>query len=216
VSRVRRAPARALLAALLVTVALGACSKKKNTVTAPEPGGGGPVVGDVCSGASPFQLAGYRWAVPSPSFAYSTSLPSTWRPSVDAGAATWNGAGSSLRIVKQTTIVGADVAKDNRNVVCFGSLPSGVLGTTYTWYSTGTGLISEADIKLSSTASMSVGGSRTSVDVQSVITHEFGHFAGLDHVTDVTHTMYSAIPANSTIYRTLCDGDVAGVRNLYP
>ncbi len=52
--------------------------------------------------------------------------------------------------------------------------------------------------------------------MQSVLTHEFGHFCGLDHVNDVTHTMYPSIANGSEIYRTLCDGDILGVRTIYP
>ena len=175
-----------------------------------------PPAGDVCSGAAPYTLAGYHWAGAAATYAYGSSLPSAWRGSADAAAATWNAAGSKLKIARDPVAGGADAVKDGKSVVCFGTLPSGILGTTYTWYNTSTHVVSEADIKLTSAIPMTLGGSASSVDVQSVLTHEFGHFVGLDHVTDITQTMYPSIPNNSTIYRTLCDGDELGIRTVYP
>jgi predicted Zn-dependent protease len=212
-------PALALL--VLASLLAGSCSHKQRSVTAPPitpapAPGGTPPANDVCSGASPYTLTGHRWPTSSPSFVDAASLPSAWRAAVDAAAATWNAAGSTLRITRQATLVTADVGLDGKSVVLYGALPQGVLGTTYSWYNTTTHRLTEADIVLSASALMTVGGSRNSVDVQSVITHEFGHFVGLDHVSDPTHTMYPSISDNSTIARTLCDGDVAGVRNLYP
>lgn len=212
----------ALGGALAAALALAACDKHHNVTAAAPPGtpvpppSGPPVSGDACSGASPYTLAGYHWAGAAAAYEYGANLPSGWQGSVDAAAGTWNGAGSRLRISHDPATGGTSSVRDGKNIVCMGSLPSGVLATTYTWYSTSTHVASEADIVLSNTQSMTVGGSPASVDVQSVLTHEFGHFAGLDHVSDVTHTMYPSIPNASRIYRTLCDGDILGVRTVYP
>ena len=207
----------ALLAAVL---ALPACDKHHNVTAAAPPGPSPPpqppIAGDACSGASPYTLAGYHWAGAAASYAYGSNLPTAWRSSVDAAVATWNAAGSRLRITRDPSTGGSSAARDGKSIVCMGSLPSGVLGTTYTWYSTSTHVVSEADVVLTTDLPMTLGGGPTSVDVQSVLTHEFGHFCGLDHVSDVTHTMYPSIPNNSQIYRTLCDGDLLGVRTIYP
>ena len=64
--------------------------------------------------------------------------------------------------------------------------------------------------------SYSTGAGPSTYDVYSVLTHEFGHFAGLDHVTDRTHTMYPSTPPDCIIYRTLCNGDAEGLHALYP
>ena len=96
----RLALGRALAAAL----ALAACDKHHNVTAASPPGtpspppSGPPVSGDVCSGASPYTLAGYHWAGAAAAYEYGANLPSGWRSSVDAAAGTWNGAGSRLRI----------------------------------------------------------------------------------------------------------------------
>lgn len=214
----------ALGALLAAAVALAACDKHHNVTAASPPGSpapspppsGPPISGDVCSGASPYALAGYHWSNAAASYAYGANLPSAWRGAVDAAVATWNGAGSRLHIARDPVTGGSTSARDGRSIVCMGALPSGVLGTTYTWYDTRTHVVSEADVVLTTGLSMTVGGGPSSVDVQSVLTHEFGHFCGLDHVNDVTHTMYPSIPNGSQIYRTLCDGDVLGVRTIYP
>jgi len=213
-----RLAAPALLAALLAT----SCARHHNVTaaappTTPSPGPTTPPpANDVCSGASPYALAGYHWAGAAATYEYGSSLPSAWRSSADASAATWNAAGSAMRIAHDPTTGPADAVRDGKSVVCYGTLPSGVLGTTYAWYNTSTHVVTEADIKLTTALPMTVGGSPSSVDVQSVLTHEFGHFVGLDHVSDVTQTMYPSIPNDSRIYRTLCDGDILGIRTLYP
>lgn len=202
-------------------LAVTACSRHHDVTAAsppgtPAPSPGPPITGDVCSGASPYTLAGYHWAGAAATYAYGSNLPPAWKGSVDAAVATWNAAGSRLRITRNPVAGGSTAARDGKSIVCMGTLPSGVLGTTYTWYNTSTHVASEADVVLTDALPMTVGGSATSVDVQSVLTHEFGHFCGLDHVTDVTQTMYPSIPNGSEIYRTLCDGDVLGVRTIYP
>lgn len=208
----------ALFAAVL---ALPACDKHHNVTaaappTTPTPSPAPPIAGDVCSGASPYTLAGYHWAGAAATYLYGSNLPAAWRGTVDAAVATWNAAGSKLRISRDPATGGTSATRDGKSIVCMGSLPSGVLGTTYTWYSTTTHVVSEADVVLTTDLPMTIGGSPTSVDVQSVLTHEFGHFCGLDHVSDVTQTMYPSIPNDSQIYRTLCDGDLLGVRTIYP
>ncbi len=171
---------------------------------------------DVCSAASPYALQGPKWADPAPTFACGTSLPLEWRAAADQAVATWNAAGSRLAIRKSAALVAAGTAHDGRSVVCYGALDPGILGRTYSWYSTETGALLEADIELNSQENLTLGGSPTSYDVVSILTHEFGHFCGLDHVSDRTQTMYPELPPGCTIYRTLCAGDMLGLRRRYP
>src|SRR5262249_18744881 len=105
---------------------------------------------------------------------------------------------------------------DGINVVCYGPLDLPRLGETFTWYNTSTGVTTEADIELNSNADLMPGGSATTYDVWSILTHEFGHFCGLDHVDDRAQTMFSGMPPDCVIYRTLCDGDLRGIRARYP
>jgi hypothetical protein len=151
-----------------------------------------------------------------PVISYSSNLPSSWRQYVDYAASSWNAAGTKLQIRRLTTVVNAGVAQDGKNVICYGPEPPPRLGVTYTWFNTLTGFTTEVDIQITSTQSLSIGGGATSYDVWSVLTHEFGHFCGLDHVADRTQTMFEGIPPDCVIYRTLCAGDLQGIRALYP
>lgn len=52
-------------------------------------------------------------------------------------------------------------------------------------------------------------------DIQSVLTHEFGHVYGLNHSPDEYATMYKTMPVCSKYPRTLAGGDLRGLRILY-
>ncbi len=171
---------------------------------------------DECSGDNPYALTGQRWLDMTPAFYYSSSLPSNWRNYVDFAANQWNAVNTELEIRKYTTIVDAGVGMDQRNVVSYGPINgSSALGRCYMWYYPDTGVVFEADIRLNSNQPLGIGKSSTTYDLVSVLVHEFGHFCGLAHVSDRTHTMYPELPKNCTIYRTLCAGDRRGLRVLY-
>ena len=53
------------------------------------------------------------------------------------------------------------------------------------------------------------------IDIESVASHELGHSAGLDHVSDQLQTMYPTTFAGATLQRSLGNGDRAGLTNLY-
>jgi hypothetical protein len=54
------------------------------------------------------------------------------------------------------------------------------------------------------------------VDFQSVMTHEIGHFLGLDHSPSVSSTMFWATYAGESSQRTLTADDIVGVSSIYP
>ena len=63
-----------------------------------------------------------------------------------------------------------------------------------------------------------IGGSSTSFDVENVISHEFGHVAGLGHLNapkDGCLTMYFIAGKDETQKRTLGFGDQLGMDVLY-
>ncbi len=53
------------------------------------------------------------------------------------------------------------------------------------------------------------------VDLEQVVTHEFGHCAGLDHSGSSNSVMYPSYRGGSTTYRTLTADDKAGLVAMY-
>jgi hypothetical protein len=113
---------------------------------------------------------------------------------------------------------------DGKNIIAWGRISASALGVTYIWYNTGTGVAVEIDTILNQKYFwMWSGGSvecayTNAYDAQSILTHEIGHWYGLDDE-------YASNYANNTMYgygsmwevkdNTLTDGDIAGARSIY-
>lgn len=90
----------------------------------------------------------------------------------------------------------------------------GALGVTGTWF--GMGQISDADIEFNSVHyTWTETGTGGSIDLQSVATHEMGHFLGLGHSDQQVSVMFPTY-SGGTSQRSLADDDIAGVCYLYP
>ena len=74
------------------------------------------------------------------------------------------------------------------------------------------GQIIKGDISFNPSTQFDTGGG-TGQDLQTVATHEIGHFFGLDHSAVVRAVMFPFAPA---ILTTLSYDDVAGISSLYP
>jgi len=91
------------------------------------------------------------------------------------------------------------------------------IGKTTLMFSEETGEIVDADIELNaggftfSTSEVTEG----SIDLLNTVTHEVGHFLGMDHSLDKEATMYAQAPPEETKKRSLEDDDLAGVCFLY-
>jgi hypothetical protein len=90
-------------------------------------------------------------------------------------------------------------------------------GLTTVTYNTDTGEIIDADIEINSTDfDVTVDGSGT--DLQTILTHEVGHFLGMAHAATAnqTATMRANWDGVGTDLRNLSDDDVAGICEIYP
>jgi hypothetical protein len=203
----------AALCILTCLVAIGCGEKHKGLVVAPEETTPWWKIDD-CSGNRPYTIQN-KWSVLSPVFRFSNTLPSDLRAISEYSASAWNSVGSKLSIKVNRTLFNSIAKKDGVNLISYESLSGSKLGETRTWLNSN-GQIVEADIILNKNQPLKVGESDVYFDVYSVLTHEFGHFCGLTHVDDRSHTMYPSMPMGSIIYRTLCEGDELGLKRLYP
>lgn len=116
------------------------------------------------------------------------------------------------------------------SVIGFNDLPAGYYGNTCRYglyYPDGTFHATAGDIRLNvnrtwTNVPQAPSCSGATYDVQSVVTHEAGHWWGLDHVAYPEHanlTMTGGVGSNfkcSNWMRSLGYGDVRGMRLLYP
>ncbi|OGI17931.1 MAG: hypothetical protein A3J63_00510 [Candidatus Moranbacteria bacterium RIFCSPHIGHO2_02_FULL_40_12b] len=114
---------------------------------------------------------------------------------------------------------------DGKNIIAWGRTSGSALGVTYTWYNPSTGLAVETDTIMNKKFSWSWSGNfggcadGNSYDAQNILTHELGHWIGLDDE-------YASGFANNTMYGygskgeikkdTLTSGDITGVSEIYP
>lgn len=101
-----------------------------------------------------------------------------------------------------------------------GFFPSGsnIIALTPITASTVDGTIFDADIVFNGRLSFTTnpGQDTSRFDVQSIATHEVGHFIGLDHSGGPKATMFTTIPGGSTYARSLCADDEAAAATIYP
>jgi hypothetical protein len=97
-------------------------------------------------------------------------------------------------------------------------------------YNSRTGVIVDVDIELNgagyvfttvdsppcSSGTVSRHPNCVATDVQNTLTHEIGHFLGLDHVSVPDATMFSSAPIGETSKRTLYQDDIDGLCTIYP
>jgi Matrixin len=91
-----------------------------------------------------------------------------------------------------------------------------VIARTSITFDPNTGAIFDADIEINSFDNdFSIGDEPVATDLQAVLTHEVGHFFGLDHSTFENATMQANYDSSSLGARTLSSDDIAGICSLY-
>lgn len=169
------------------------------------------------------------WHLP-PTWTYTlnTNVPSTVGstnlPIIAANAfSEWTGA-SGISILRTTPNTSVSRAKyDRQNIIAWGRTSGSALAVTYTWYYPGTGLAAETDTIFNSKFPWYWQSSKctdaNSYDAQDILTHELGHWMGLDDTyTDayVDNTMYGYGSKGEVKKNTLTTGDTQGIQAIYP
>ena len=113
---------------------------------------------------------------------------------------------------------------DGQNIIAWGRTNGSALAVTYTWFNQATGYVAEVDTIMNQkfswfwNATNNTCTEQNSYDAQNILTHELGHWMGLDDTYDSTYvnnTMYGYGSKGETKKDTLTTGDVSGVNAIY-
>lgn len=170
-------------------------------------------------------------------------LPSTWTyqlnpssvpasvggtnlPTIAAnGFADWTAAANNKVTFTQganTTV--ARQAYDGRNIIAWGRTSGTALGVTYIRYYTATGQVVDVDTIMNKKfpwqwSNSSSCAESTAYDAENILTHELGHWLGLDDeyaAAYIDNTMYGYGAKGEVKKNTLTTGDTAGTTAIYP
>ena len=116
----------------------------------------------------------------------------------------------------RTTEKGANVVMFRDDVWPYPGSTDAYALTTVT-FDPSNGRIYDADIEINS-ADFNIAVDSDTYDLQSILTHEVGHFLGMAHAAsaDMTSTMRQRWLGTGTDLRTLSDDDKAGICDIYP
>lgn len=138
----------------------------------------------------------------------------------------WMGATNKVTFTKTASDTTINRSRyDGKNVIAWGRTSGSALAVTYTWYYTNTGLVAETDTIFNQklpwywNAANNMCTDTNSYDAQDIMTHETGHWMGLDDTYSanyVDNTMYGYGSKGEVKKNTLTTGDTQGVQAIYP
>ncbi len=150
---------------------------------------------------------GYHW----PSYPVSVdvsdaSLPFSWISPISSAMSAWNGASSPFYFNSGQS--GHKMLTANKGA----NNTPGITRTDATGYN-----ITDNDTTFNTYYSWATNGDPYSYDIQSVATHELGHWLNLaDKDSGYYDTMYGGVSTGETWKRTLESDDLAGINYIYP
>lgn len=115
---------------------------------------------------------------------------------------------------------------DGQNIVAWGRTSGTALAVTYTRYYSSNGLVVDVDTIMNQKFPWSWNGGNANVcptnnayDAQDILTHELGHWMGLDDEYSPAYTdntMFGYGDRNEVKKDTLTNGDISAVKTIYP
>ncbi|MBS7633883.1 hypothetical protein KEJ34_00020 [Candidatus Bathyarchaeota archaeon] len=135
---------------------------------------------------------------------------------ITAAVNTWDSQTSAAVFSYKGTTSRSAGKRDGYNVIDWGPYRAGVIAVTYIWYVGD--MIIETDTRMNTYYKWSLSGEAKKMDVQNIMTHEFGHWCGLDDLYDAECywlTMYGYADYGETYKRTLGLGDILGLKCIY-
>lgn len=141
------------------------------------------------------------------------------------GFAGWTAAtGNKVTFAKKADTTVSRQAYDGRNIIAWGRTSGSALGVTYVRYYSSTGLVVDVDTVMNkkfpwSWANSSTCADSASYDAENILSHELGHWIGLDDKYDAAQyqhaTMYGYGSKGEVKKTTLTAGDSAGAAAIY-
>lgn len=165
-----------------------------------------------------YSTSGMKWPSSVATYKIGGSIPGDWGPSLDAASATWNAAGAALQLINDPKSANELTFIDL--VAKYGSSFSNTYAITSTWYSLSTNLLVKAGTEINTSFQWSTSGDSNSVDVQNIMTHEFGHWLRLGDIYSPTSTcsevtMWGYAEVGETKKQNLEQPDLDGFFGLY-
>lgn len=180
---------------------------------------------------SAYNYTGYKWSGTSTSYYINNAFAASFITGMNAADATWDAAGSRFRFTYVTTgsrnpntLDLSTYTKDTYNDI--GYYNDGAGDIAYTACHVSGTTITECDITLNIYYGFTTVGAAGKYDLQSIVTHEFGHFLFLDHVTSSRSPSYCRTTSLATMckypystgdtyWRSLTTDDKNGIKAIY-
>jgi hypothetical protein len=168
-----------------------------------------------------YSYNGARWPGSSVTYKINPNTPDTAGEltAVQAAANTWNSAGANFGFKYGGLSKKTSVSKDGENSIIWVNYNTGSIATTTTyWNKTDFNKIIENDMELNDLAlNWDTDGSLTRMDVQTIATHELGHFIGFADMYGTVDNVkiMNGYGAEGKIKRKLTKDDISGIREIY-
>lgn len=179
---------------------------------------------------SAYSNSGYKWSGTSASYYINNAFAASFVTSMKAADATWDAAGSKFRFTYVSTasrnpnVWSSTYARDTYNDIGYYDNGSGNVATTRCKASGTT--LTECDVTLNTYYGFTTVGAAGSYDLQSTLTHEFGHWLRLEHVSSPLSPSYCyttslatmceySYSVGDTYFRSLTTDDKNGIKAIY-